>query len=71
MNSKAKKKPGSIVLSIISVILAAIFMTPILWSLAVSFQKEGKQINSILDWFTPVSYTHLDVYKRQVKRLLH
>lgn len=53
MNSKAKKKPGSIVLSIISVILAAIFMTPILWSLAVSFQKEGKQINSILDWFTP------------------
>ena len=53
MNSKAKKKPGSIVLSIISVILAVVFMTPILWSLAVSFQKEGKQINSILDWFTP------------------
>ena len=53
MNSKTKKKPGSIVLSVISVILAVIFMTPILWSLAVSFQREGKQINSILDWFTP------------------
>lgn len=41
------------ILSVISVVLAIIFITPILWSLAVSFQKEGKQISSIFDWFTP------------------
>ena len=48
MNSKAKKKPGSIVLSIISVILAAIFMTPILWSLAVPSRK--RESRSIVYW---------------------
>lgn len=53
MRSRAKHKTGSIILSAISLVLAIIFVTPILWSLAVSFQKEGKQIVSIFDWFTP------------------
>ena len=53
MRSKAKHKTGSLILSAISVVLAIIFITPIFWSLAVSFQKEGKQITSIFDWFTP------------------
>lgn len=53
MRSKAKHKTGNMILSVISVVLAIIFITPILWSLAVSFQKEGKQISSIFDWFTP------------------
>ncbi len=53
MKSKAKRNPGSFILSAVSVMTAIIFITPILWSLAVSLQKEGKQITGILDWFTP------------------
>lgn len=50
---KKKIKVGSVVLSIISAIIAIIFIAPIIWSLAVSFQIEGKQIVSIWDWFKP------------------
>lgn len=48
-----KKTAGYWALNIFSILLAIIFIGPIFWALAVSFQKEGKQIKSVLDWFTP------------------
>ena len=51
-----KKTAGYWALNVVSILLAVIFIGPILWALAVSFQKEGKQIKSVVDWFTP-SYT--------------
>ena len=50
---KKTKKPGYWVLNIVSVFLAVLFLGPIVWALAVSFQHEGKQIKSVIDWFTP------------------
>jgi multiple sugar transport system permease protein len=44
---------GKIILTAISILIAVIFVLPILWSLAVSFQREGKQITRIWDWFMP------------------
>ena len=41
------------VLSIISLLVAIVFVTPIIWSLFVSVQREGKQIKTVFDWFTP------------------
>lgn len=48
-----KKTAGYWVLNIVSIFLAFIFIIPIVWALAVSFQHEGKQIKTVLDWFTP------------------
>lgn len=48
-----KKTAGYWALNVASILLAVIFIGPILWALAVSFQKEGKQIKSVVDWFTP------------------
>ncbi|MDO4444603.1 MAG: carbohydrate ABC transporter permease [Bacillota bacterium] len=48
-----KKTAGYWALNVVSILLAVIFVGPILWALAVSFQKEGKQIKSVVDWFTP------------------
>lgn len=48
-----KKTPGYWILNIISIFLALIFVFPLVWSLAVSFQHEGKQMDSVLGWFTP------------------
>ncbi len=48
-----KKTAGYWALNVFSILLAIIFIGPIFWALAVSFQKEGKQIKSVLDWFTP------------------
>ena len=45
---KKTKKPGYWVLNVASVFLAILFLGPI-----VSFQHEGKQIKSVIDWFTP------------------
>ena len=48
-----KKTPGYWVLNVVSILLPLIFLGPILWALAVSFQREGKPITSVVDWFTP------------------
>lgn len=50
---KKKKTPGYWLLNIVSVILAAIFIGPIVWALAVSLQREGRAIKSVTDWFAP------------------
>lgn len=46
-------KASKLFLTVLSVLIALIFVTPVLWSLAVSFQREGKQITNIWDWFSP------------------
>lgn len=48
-----KKSLGGLVLTAMSLLIALIFLAPIIWSLAVSFQIEGRQIVSIWDWFKP------------------
>lgn len=48
-----KKTPGYWVLNVISILLALVFIGPLVWALSVSFQKEGKQIQSVFDWFSP------------------
>lgn len=50
---KKKKTIGYWVLNILSIILAAVFIGPIVWALAVSLQKEGRAIKSVTDWFAP------------------
>ncbi len=62
---KTKAVIGKVVLTVISVILALIFIAPLIWSLAVSFQIEGKQIVSVWDWFK-LPYTihnYIDIIK--------
>ena len=48
-----RKTAGYWVLNAVSILSAFIFIAPILWVLAVSFQHQGKQISSVIDWFTP------------------
>ena len=48
-----KKTPGYWALNVVSILLALIFIGPIFWALAVSLQREGKPIASVVDWFTP------------------
>lgn len=62
MSAQGKITAGSVVLGIISVIIAFIFLTPVIWSLAVSFKTEGTPIRTAFDWFRP-PYT-LDNYPR-------
>ena len=52
-NMIKRKTPGYWVLNVVSIFLAILFIGPVIWALAVSFQIEGKQIVSVFDWFTP------------------
>ncbi len=42
-----KKTPGYWALNVLSIFLAVIFIGPIIWAIAISFQIEGKQIVSV------------------------
>lgn len=44
---------GGFVLTLISILVAIIFLIPVLWMVAVSFKTEGSQIANALMWFTP------------------
>lgn len=50
---KTKKTAGRIALDILSIFFAVVFLAPAIWALFVSLQHEGKQISSIVSWFTP------------------
>lgn len=50
---KKKITLGKVILASVSILIAIIFIAPFIWSLAVSFQYEGKQIASVWDWFKP------------------
>lgn len=48
-----KKTAGYYLLNLFSIILAVIFLLPIVWALFVSLQTEGQQIKTVFDWFKP------------------
>lgn len=50
---KTKKTAGRIALDILSIFFVVVFLAPVIWALFVSLQHEGKQISSIVSWFTP------------------
>jgi multiple sugar transport system permease protein len=63
MSTPAKRRrPGAIILTVVSVILAVAFLVPLLWSLAVSLKREGLPISTTFAWFAP-PYT-LENYPR-------
>ena len=61
--SKGFKDPGGLLLTTIAVIISVIGLTPIIWFLFVSIQREGTHIRSVLDWFRPpwtfANYNHI------------
>lgn len=48
-----KVKAGSVVLTFLSAGIAVIFLAPVIWAFFVSLQYEGKQIKSVVSWFSP------------------
>ncbi|WP_313185189.1 carbohydrate ABC transporter permease [Lacrimispora sp.] len=50
---RKKVKAGSVALTLLSAGLAVIFLAPVIWAFFVSLQYEGKQIKSVVSWFTP------------------
>ncbi|MBE5981111.1 MAG: carbohydrate ABC transporter permease [Paenibacillaceae bacterium] len=50
---RKKAKAGSLILTVLSAGLAIIFLTPVIWAFFVSLQYEGKQIKSVVSWFSP------------------
>lgn len=50
---RKKVKAGSVALTLLSAVLAVIFLAPVIWAFFVSLQYEGKQIISVGSWFTP------------------
>ncbi len=51
--ARKKKTAGYWTLNVISILMAVIFLLPIVWAFFVSLQTEGQQIESVFDWFTP------------------
>jgi len=45
--------PGGILLTVLSIIFAIAFLTPILWALALSLKHEGGQHANAFAWFAP------------------
>ena len=54
---KKNFKVSKLFLTVLSVLIALIFVTPVIWSLAVSFQREGKQITNIWETTRVLSFT--------------
>lgn len=50
---KPKKSIAKIVVLIISIIFSLLFLMPIIWSIAASFQIEGSKKILAVDWFVP------------------
>ncbi|HCD45014.1 MAG TPA: carbohydrate ABC transporter permease [Lachnoclostridium sp.] len=50
---RKKVKAGSVALTVLSAGLAVIFLAPVIWAFFVSLQYEGKQIKSVVSWFSP------------------
>lgn len=62
MKRKKKLHTGRVIVMVISLLLALLMLTPIIWALFCSLQHEGRQIVTIWDWFKP-PYT-LENYPR-------
>ncbi|AEF81597.1 carbohydrate ABC transporter permease [Leadbettera azotonutricia] len=53
MSNVRRHNPGSVLLTILSLIFAFIFIFPLLWSLFVSLKAEGTPMRTVFDWFKP------------------
>lgn len=56
MNNKKIKKVkrnGDVVISFVSILIALIFLAPLVWAIACSFKVEGSKIANPMDWFVP------------------
>ena len=58
MSMVGKRTPGTVVLTVLTIIIALVFILPIVWSLFVSFKVAGTPIRSAFDWFSPPYSTH-------------
>uniref|UniRef100_UPI000A5B079B hypothetical protein n=1 Tax=Clostridium sp. NkU-1 TaxID=1095009 RepID=UPI000A5B079B len=50
---RKKVKAGSVALTVFSALLGVLFLAPVFWAFFVSLQYEGKQIKSVVSWFSP------------------
>lgn len=50
---KKKITVGGLTLDLISIVMAIIYLAPVVFAFFVSLQHEGKQLKSIFSWFTP------------------
>jgi multiple sugar transport system permease protein len=53
---------GAWILTVLTLVMAVVFLLPVLWSLAVSLKHEGGSVGSVFNWFLP-PYT-LENYPR-------
>jgi len=50
---KRHRSPVSVILTVLSILFALAFLTPILWALALSVKQEGMQHANAFSWFAP------------------
>ena len=50
---KRKKGVTGVLLTIVSTLVAVLFLFPVIWALAVSFKKEGTAVSNAIQWFLP------------------
>ena len=50
---KRKKGVAGVLLTIVSTLVAVLFLFPVIWALAVSFKKEGTAVSNAIQWFLP------------------
>ncbi len=53
MKKRMKRKPGAVILLVVSMLLAIVMLIPIVWAFFCSLQQEGRAFASIWDWFKP------------------
>ena len=50
---KSKRNYSGVIITIFSLILAFVFVIPLIWMVFVSLRHEGDVINNVLSWFKP------------------
>jgi multiple sugar transport system permease protein len=62
-SKRGAKDPGDMLLTVVAIAISLIGLTPIIWFVFVSIQREGTPIRSVTDWFRPpytfVNYTQI------------
>jgi len=53
MSMVGKRTAGSVVLTVLTCIIALIFLLPLIWSFSVSMKVQGTPIKTAWDWFSP------------------
>jgi multiple sugar transport system permease protein len=53
MSMAGKRNAGSVILTALTFVIAAVYVIPLVWSLFVSLKVEGTPIRNAWDWFSP------------------